>query len=194
MKKNKVFSFISLLSLLSLADGLYAGAGVAPKTPVCVVVDLQVVATKSSAFAKIQKTVEAAVQKMVDEIKALEQKFNKIVEKLQSGSKDMTVEAQNKLQEELASLKAQMDVKQRNLQSYVENEGRKAEMQLIKNIQDECRKKGYDIVIPAAIFVKPEFDRTNEIIEAMDKNSGSAMSTLPSKLAPTAAPKAIPTK
>ena len=175
MKSIKVFSLVTLVA--SAVMSVQAGAAVANvATPRVVVVQLQEVAQKSRWFMEIQKRVEAAVKKIVDEIKSLEQQFNQKLERLQTGSKDLNMAAQQKLQEELASLKGQLEVKQRNLQSYVEQEGRKAEEQLIKTIQAVCKKMGYDIVIPAAIYTKPEFDRTSEVIKQMDADMAATSS------------------
>lgn len=175
MKNIKVFSIAALAaSVIMFAQAEVATQTQAGATPRVVVVQLQEVAQKSRWFMEIQKRVESAVKKIVDEIKSLEQQFNDKLQRLQTGGKDLNTTAQQKLQEELASLKGQLEVKQRNLQSYVEQEGRKAEEQLIKTIQAVCKKMGYDIVIPAAIFAKSEFDRTEEVIKQMDADMASA--------------------
>lgn len=147
------------------------------KSPSVVVVDLQRVGQTSKKFKQVQEKIEAKIKEKVDALKAMEAQFTQKLEKLQNGAKDMNAATQQKLQEELASLKAQLEVKQRGLQADVEREMRGAEEQLIKEVQALCKRLGYDIVLPGALYAKDEFDKTTQVIAEMDKGVASAQSS-----------------
>ena len=139
-------------------------------TPKVVVVNLQHVAESSKWFKQIQAKAEAKLKPQVESFQNMEKTFNDKLQKLQNDAKGMKLEVQQKLQEELASLKAQLDIKQRGLQAAVESEMRAAEEQLIKEVQAVCKRLGYDVVIPGALYAKDDFDRTKQVISDMDKN------------------------
>lgn len=138
--------------------------------PKVMVVQLQEVAQNSKWFQAEQKKVENRMKPQIDAFQAMEKSFNEKLQKLQSGAKDMKPEMQQKLQEELASLKAQLEIKQRSLQSTIETEMRSAEEQLIKAVQAVCKRLGFDVVIPGALYVKDQFDATKQVVVELDKN------------------------
>ncbi len=166
IKKIQFFTII----LLSAATYVHADSTMAvKKVAEIVVVDLQRVGQTSKKFKSVQEKIEARIKEKVDALKAMEAQFSQKLEKLQNGAKDMNAATQQKLQEELASLKAQLEVKQRGLQAEVEREMRSAEEQLIKEVQAICKRLGYDIVLPGALYTKDEYDRTAQVIAEMDR-------------------------
>ncbi len=172
MNRTHIFTLILLTSIFSLNA----------ESPSIVVVHLQEVFAKSIKAKGIQKKVETEVNKRVGELKDIEKSFNEKLEKLQKGGNDMNASAQEKLQSDLASLKAQLEVKQRNLQGYVEAETRKAEETLIKEVQAVCKKLGFDVVLPGVLYSKDQFDKTAQVVAEMDKNVSSDSSSMIQKM------------
>ena len=165
MIKNTQFLTILLLSTVSVVN-----AGMAPASPKVMVVSIQEIGQKSKKFASVQKKIETEIQKRGMEIEELKTQYSKTVEKLQQGGKDMTATAQQQHHEKLAEYKGKIEVKQQGLQAYAEREMRSAEEILIKEIQAICKRLNFDIVIPGALYVKPEYDATEVVMKEMDKN------------------------
>jgi Skp family chaperone for outer membrane proteins len=172
MIKNTRFLTILLLSTVSVLNADPAPVAVATvnKCPKVVVVSIQEIGQKSKKFASVQKKIEGDIQKRGMEIEDLKTQYTTTVEKLQNGGKDMTPTAQQQHHEKLAEYKGKIEVKQQGLQAYAEREMRHAEESLIKDIQEICKKLDFDIVIPGALYVKPEFDMTGSVMKEMDKN------------------------
>lgn len=171
MNHTRIFSIMLLASAFSAHADQMA-------TPTIVVVELQKVFATAKLAKSIQGKVESEVNKRVAELKDIEKRFNELLEKLQKGGNDMNQSAQEKAQSELASLKAQLEVKQRNLQGYVEAETRKAEETLIKEVQKVCKKLGFDIVLPGVLYTKDQFDKTAQVVAEMDKGMASTPSSM----------------
>lgn len=171
MIKSTQFLTILLLSTFSVVNADAANAKV-------MVVSIQEIGQKSKKFASVQKKIEAEIQKRGMEIEELKTQYTKTVEKLQQGGKDMTAAAQQQHHEKLAEFKGKIEVKQQGLQAYAEREMRSAEEILIKEIQAICKRLNFDIVIPGALYVKPEYDATEVVMKEMDKNVSDQPSTL----------------
>ena len=175
MKKMKLLTLIVCTAVVSLQAAQMQTSAVAQapsaqaKPARVMVVQLQEVGQKSLKFKDMQGKIEKKINDKVTEFKALETQFSQKLEKLQTGAKDMNPSAQQKLQEELASLKGQLEVKQRSIQAAVESEMRVAEEKLIEEVQAICKRLGYDIVIPGAISVKDEYNCTAQVIAEMDR-------------------------
>lgn len=177
MSRTQFLTIVLLSTTFAVNAGLAVG-----QSPRVVVVSIQEIGQKSKKFAAIQKRLESEVNKKGAEIEALKSQFTQMVEKLQQGAKDMKAAAQQELQEKLAGLKGQIEVKQQGIQAYVEREMRSAEESLIKEIQGICKKMNFDIVIPGALYVKPEFDATAQVLAEMDKNVASESTATLKKL------------
>jgi Skp family chaperone for outer membrane proteins len=166
MIKSTQFLTILLLSTVSMVNAeVLVGAN-----SKVMVVSIQEIGQKSKKFASVQKKIEAEIQKRGMEIEELKTQYTKTVEKLQQGGKDMTATAQQQHHEKLAEYKGKIEVKQQGLQAYAEREMRTAEEILIKEIQAICKRLNFDIVIPGALYVKPEYDATDVVMKEMDKN------------------------
>ncbi len=166
MIKSTQFLTILLLSTVSMVNAEVA-VGSSPKV---MVVSIQEIGQRSKKFASVQKKIEIEIQKRGMEIEELKTQYSKTVEKLQQGGKDMTATAQQQHHEKLAEYKGKIEVKQQGLQAYAEREMRSAEEILIKEIQTICKRLNFDIVIPGALYVKPEYDATEVVMKEMDKS------------------------
>lgn len=171
MIKSTRFLTILLLSTVSVLNADAPSINNSNNNnPKVVVVSIQEIGQKSKKFASVQKRIEGEIQKRGMEIEELKTQYSKTVEKLQNGGKDMTPAAQQQHHEKLAEYKGKIEVKQQGLQAYAEREMRGAEESLIKEIQAICKKLNFDIVIPGALYVKPEYDMTEPVMKEMDKN------------------------
>ena len=180
MLKRTNFLTIVLLSSVSLVS---AGTVQNPRIAIVRIPDI---AQKSQKFAALQKNIEAEIKKRGAEIEALKNQFQQILEKLQNGGKDMKQSVIQDYQEKLASLKAQIEVKQQGLQAYAEREMHAAEESLVKDIQTACKKLDCcDIAFPGTLYVKESknFDVTDQVIAEMDKSVSTALVKEDSKVA-----------
>src|SRR3989344_4698703 len=109
-----------------------------------VYVDLSRVSQETTEFKSWQESIESDVQTRV---KALE-----------------------KLQEEVANLQNKIEIKKRNLQAYVQKISGDVEEKLIKKIREICANLGYGVVLPNAVYASVEYDKTSEIITALNKS------------------------
>jgi len=173
--------FLTIVLLLPSCLSAAASASV----PKVVVVNIQEIGQESKKFASVRKRIETEIHKRGTEIESLKSQFTQILEKVQQGGKDMKPAALEEKQAQLASLKGQIEVKQQGLQAYAEREMRMAEETLIKEIQVVCEKMNYDIVIPGALYTKPQFNVTAQVMAEMDKGVSAAKDE-PKKDAPKA--------
>lgn len=164
---NKTFFGIFLLTAVSAVSGLAAHVAAAPQI---VVVDLGRISVDTKEFSTLREKLEAEIREKAQAIEVLEKKFEGMVTNLRSKAKDMTNVALEKAQEEAGRLQAELEVKKRNLQAYVQRVAGEVEANLVAKVRDVCKQKGWPVVVTNAIYADAGSDKTAEVISTMNAN------------------------
>lgn len=163
--KTKIFTLILLYSVGSLSAET---ASVDVEKPI-VVVDVMRVGSEAKEFNKKQESLKADINAKVKDIDNLEKKFQEALQKLQVKAKDMTQAALEKEQENLGKMQGEIEIKKRNLQAYAQKIVADAEKDLVDKVKKICKELGFGIVLPGALYVAPEYDRTDIVITELNK-------------------------
>ena len=148
-----------------------------------VYVDLSRVSQETTEFKSWQESIESDVQTRVKEIEKISKDFQEKAQKLQASARDLKGSALEKLQEEVANLQNKIEIKKRNLQAYVQKISGDVEEKLIKKIREICANLGYGGVLPNAVYASVEYDKTSEIITALNKSYTATHSASKPKVA-----------
>ncbi len=165
---NKALSVAAILGLALVSTVASAAQKVG-------VIDVQLVLQSLPQVATIEQTINAEFQDQIQEVTAMREEGNFLVEKLQREAATMSEEQKQQLQEQIAVLGQQMQQKgqplQQNMQARTAEERNKL-LALIKQAIDTiAAKEGYDMVLNAQSvpFAKDEFDISQQVLSQVSK-------------------------
>lgn len=165
---NKALSIAAIL-------GLSVVSTVASAAQKIGMVDVQLVLQSLPQVAVIEQNINAEFQDQIQEVTAMREEGNFLVEKLQREAATMSEEQKVQLQEQIAALGQQMQVKGQPLQQNMQNrtaEERNKLLALIKQAIDGIAEaEGYDMVLNAQSvpFTKDEFDISQKVLSQVSK-------------------------
>jgi outer membrane protein len=173
----KEFTLKSLNKALSIAAilGLAMVSSLANAAQKVGVVDVQLVLQSLPQVAVIEQTINAEFQADIQEVTAMREEGNFLVEKLQREAATMSEEQQNVLRQQIQTLSQQMQQKgqplQQNMQARTAEERNKL-LGLIKQAIDGiAAAEDYDLVLNAQSvpFSKDQFDISQQVLDQVSK-------------------------
>lgn len=167
---NKKFFGLFLLTAISAVTGLCAKdeSIIKQAQPTIVVVDLGQISIKTEKFAAMRDKLEKEIQAKAEAIQNLEKDMETKIANLRAKVKDMTVAAREKEEEGLGRMQAELEVKKRNLQAYVQRVAGEVEGELVTEVRKICKEKGWTVVVPNALYADASVDKTSDVIQAMN--------------------------
>jgi outer membrane protein len=175
--KRKEFTLKSLHKALSIAAilGLSIVSTMASAAQKVGVIDVQLVLQSLPQVAVIEQKINAEFQDQIQEVTAMREEGNFLVEKLQREAATMSEDQKKQLQEQIQTLGQQMQQKGQPLQQSMQNrtaEERNKLLGLIKQAIDGiAAKEGYDMVLNAQSvpFAKDEYDISQKVLDQVSK-------------------------
>lgn len=167
---NKKFFGLFLLTAISAVSGLCAKDPVVINTaqPSIVVVDLGQISVKTEKFAAMREKLEKEIEAKAKAIQELEKDMEGKIANLRAKVKDMTTAAREKEEESIGKLQAELEIKKRNLQAYVQRIAGEVEGELVADVRKICKEKGWSVVMPNALYADASLDKTDEVVKAMN--------------------------
>ncbi|WP_395344535.1 OmpH family outer membrane protein [Ningiella sp. W23] len=165
---NKALTVAAIFGLAMLSNAANAEQKIG-------VIDVQLVLQSLPQVQVIEQQINAEFQEEIQEVTAMREEGNFLVEKLQREAATMSEEQQAELQGQIASLGQQMQQKgqplQQNMQRRTQEERNKL-LGLIKQAIDGiAASENYDMVINAQSvpFAKDEFDISQQVLDQVSK-------------------------
>lgn len=166
---NKKFFGLFLLTAVSAVSGLCAkDAVVVDHSKSIVVVNLGEISMKSTKFLEVRNQLEKTIEAKVKAIEDLEKTMGEKIASLKQGAKDMTTDARQKAEESIGRLQAELEMKKRHLQAFIQEEAAKLEGDLVNEVRKICKEKGWSVVMPNALYADASVDKTSEVVSAMN--------------------------
>ena len=110
------------------------------------------------------------LMKKVEQIRAMEQQGMEREKALSIKSKNLTSEAREKERMEIERLKNEIRIQAQSLEEKQQEEQMLLQQKIGEKIKEYCKKMGWKIVIPGALYVTPEHDKTQEVVDGMNKD------------------------
>jgi outer membrane protein len=165
---NKALSIAAILGLSLVSSMASAEQKMA-------VIDVQMVLQSLPQVAVIEQKINAEFQDQIQEVTAMREEGNFLVEKLQREAATMSEDQKASLQQQIAAIGQQMQQKGQPLQQNMQRrttEERNQLLGLIKQAIDGVAKAdGYDMVLNAQSvpFSKDEFDISQKVLDQVSK-------------------------
>ncbi|WP_371192608.1 OmpH family outer membrane protein [Glaciecola sp. SC05] len=165
---NKALSIAAILGLSIVSTMASAAQKVG-------VIDVQLVLQSLPQVAVIEQKINAEFQDQIQEVTAMREEGNFLVEKLQREAATMSEEQKLQLQQQITTLGQQMQQKGQPLQQNMQNrtaEERNKLLGLIKQAIDGiAAAEDYDMVLNAQSvpFAKEEFDISQQVLDRVSK-------------------------
>jgi outer membrane protein len=165
---NKALSIAAILGLSLVSSMASAEQKMA-------VIDVQMVLQSLPQVAVIEQKINAEFQDQIQEVTAMREEGNFLVEKLQREAATMSEDQKASLQQQIAAIGQHMQQKGQPLQQNMQRrttEERNQLLGLIKQAIDGVAKAdGYDMVLNAQSvpFSKDEFDISQKVLDQVSK-------------------------
>ena len=134
-----------------------------------VVVNAQLAIRDLLEFQDLYKDLQGKMEQLVQKIQNLEKRLQSTYQEFQMKSKMLSAEASERKQIEIAQLQSEIEIQKRNLQGKYDEELNVANEKILLKIQEFCQKMGWKIVIPGALYVAPELDKTQVVVDGLNK-------------------------
>jgi Skp family chaperone for outer membrane proteins len=176
---NKVIISVVLLVSLGNVQGAAAPAVAHHPHAHSHVVDI-VVVNVMEVFQALQEVKEWMqdfqnnLMKKVEQIRAMEQQGIEREKALSIKSKNLTSEAREKERMEIERLKNEIRIQAQSLEEKQQEEQMLLQQRIGEKIKDYCKKMEWKIVIPGALYAAPEHDKTQQVIDGMNKDYAKA--------------------
>jgi len=175
--KRKEFTLKSFNKALTVAAivGLSLVSTVASAAQKIAVIDVQLVLQSLPQVAVIEQKINAEFQDQIQEVTAIREEGNFIVEKLQREAATMSEEQKLALQQQISTLGQKMQQKGQPLQQNMQNrtaEERNKLLGLIKQAIDSiAASENYDLIINAQSvpFAKDQYDISQKVLDQVSK-------------------------
>nr|WP_136251636.1 OmpH family outer membrane protein [Ningiella ruwaisensis] len=165
---NKALSIAAILGLSLMSVVASAAQKIA-------VVDVQLVLQSLPQVAAIEQKINSEFEAQIQEVTAMREEGNFLMEKLQREAATMSEEQKQELQQQIQALGQQMQQKGQPLQQNMQRrtaEERNKLLGLIKQAIDGiAAADGYDMVINAQSvpFAKDQFDISQKVLDQVSK-------------------------
>ncbi|KKR97239.1 MAG: Outer membrane chaperone Skp (OmpH) [candidate division TM6 bacterium GW2011_GWE2_41_16] len=127
-----------------------------------------------SEILKLQKEITSRASKIQDK----NQKLEKMVEEARKQSKIASQDSMEAKNIEMVQLQNNIQIEARALEEFQMKRGREVSGKFYEKIDKKVRElavsRGWDIVIPVALYAKPSFDKTADVIAALDADHKKA--------------------
>jgi Skp family chaperone for outer membrane proteins len=136
-----------------------------------VVVDLMQVGSKAKTFLAKQETIKKSLDPDVKKLEKADADFKKKVQDFQSKASTMSEKKQQEEQQTLMALQQSLQQQQQALQAKIQKIMGEAEKELVEQVKVICKKLGFKIALPGALYVDDAYDKTAEVIAELDKTA-----------------------
>lgn len=117
----------------------------------------------------LMKEFQESLMRKVEKIKKMEQDVIERERAFSMKAKNMTSDAREKERMEIERLKNEVRLQAQNLEERQQEEQMAIQQKIGEKIKAFCKTKGWKIVIPVTLYADPEFDKTQEVIDGMNK-------------------------
>lgn len=168
MKKLLLSLLVACLTTQTVLQAEAKPAGAVSDVSI-VVVDLQRVLGSLDEIRMEMEKLKEETMLVAQELNDRDQELRKKSQEFETKKNAMDAKAQEKIKKELDQEKMafMQDAQQVDMQ-YQEGMQR-LQVKYLEKIKSFCRKQGWQIVVPAALYVAPQFDMTDEVISGLNK-------------------------
>lgn len=140
-----------------------------------VVVSLMDVFEALHEVADMMKAARERIMQLADSISKMAQRAAEREKAFSLKAKNMTSEAREKERIELERENHEIRIRERGLEEKQQEEQMMLQQKISEKIKEFCKSKGWKIVIPGALYADPSCDKTQEVIDGMNKEYDAKM-------------------